>query len=190
MVAVAACVAVAARGPADLAGARQRRWWPRAEAPTPPHLRREYYRLGTFHGKPSGCLMYDLAHALRKNTNELLWLACVALTDQFVHDRITNERYQAAVMELEQHINGSGNLDPSGFGSVLTLKDGTKIRASKTSRIAYEDEPRLMLLREWSLFDSMLCSSYVATKLKTWSDNGLKKLKLLLARMGFPLADC
>ncbi|KAL6906031.1 hypothetical protein ACP4OV_003632 [Aristida adscensionis] len=153
-------------------------------------LRREYYRLGTFHGKPSGCLMYDLAHALRKNTNELLWLACVSLTDQFVHERITNERYQAAVMELEQHINGSGNLDPSGVGSVVTLKDGTKIRAPETSRIAYEDEPRLMLLREWSLFDSMLCSSYVATKLKTWSDNGLKKLKLLLARMGFPLADC
>uniref|UniRef100_A0ACD5Y4Q9 Uncharacterized protein n=1 Tax=Avena sativa TaxID=4498 RepID=A0ACD5Y4Q9_AVESA len=153
-------------------------------------LRREYYRLGTFHGKPSGCLMYELAHALRRNTNELLWLACVSLTDQFVHERITNERYQAAVMELEQHINGSGNLDPSGLGSVVTLKDGTKIRAPESSRIAYEDEPRLMLLREWSLFDSMLCSSYVATKLKTWSDNGLKKLKLLLARMGFPLADC
>ncbi|XP_062204230.1 uncharacterized protein LOC133906368 [Phragmites australis] len=153
-------------------------------------LRRAYYRLGTFHGKPSGCLMYELAHAMRKNTNELLWLACVSLTDQFVHERITNERYQAAVMELEQYINGSGNLDPSGVGSVVTLKDGTKIRAPETSRIAYEDEPRLMLLREWSLFDSMLCSSYVATKLKTWSDNGLKKLKLLLARMGFPLADC
>uniref|UniRef100_A0A0E0RD51 Uncharacterized protein n=1 Tax=Oryza rufipogon TaxID=4529 RepID=A0A0E0RD51_ORYRU len=89
-------------------------------------------------------------------------------------------------MELEQHINGSGNLDPSGVGAVVTLKDGTKIRAPEASRIAYEDEPRLMLLREWSLFDSMLCSSY----LKTWSDNGLKKLKLLLARMGFPLADC
>ncbi|CAD6268746.1 unnamed protein product [Miscanthus lutarioriparius] len=140
-------------------------------------LRREYYRLGSFHGKPSGCLMYDLAHAMRKNTNELLWLACVALTDQFVHDRITNERYQAAVMELEQHINGSGNLDPSGAGSVVTLKDGTKIRAPEASRIAYEDEPRLMLLRG-------------VEPLKTWSDNGLKKLKLLLARMGFPLADC
>jgi cell division control protein 45 len=133
--------------------------------------------------------MYDLAHALRRNTNELLWLACVSLTDQFVHDRITNERYQAAVMELEQHINGSGNFDPSGAGSVVTLKDGTKVRAPETSRIAYEDEPRLMLLREWSLFDSMLCSSYVATRLKTWTDNGLKKLKLLLARMGFALAD-
>ncbi|KAK9280721.1 hypothetical protein L1049_003609 [Liquidambar formosana] len=150
-------------------------------------LKREYYHMGTFHGKPSGCLMYDLSHALRKNTNELLWLACVSLTDQFVHERLTNERYLAGVMELEQHINSSGNLDAI---TSVTLKDGTKIRAPDSSRIAYEDEPRLMLLQEWNLFDSMLCSSYIATKLKTWSDNGMKKLKLLLARMGFALVDC
>ncbi|XP_040999143.1 cell division control protein 45 homolog [Juglans microcarpa x Juglans regia] len=137
-------------------------------------LKREYYYTGTFHGKPSGCLMYDLSHSLRKNRNELLWLACVSLTDQFVHERLTDERYQAGVMELEQHINSSG----------------TKIRAPNVSRIAYEDEPRLMLLQEWTLFDSMLCSLYIATKLKTWSDNGMKKLKLLLARMGFALVDC
>ncbi|KAJ9176592.1 hypothetical protein P3X46_011888 [Hevea brasiliensis] len=150
-------------------------------------LKREYYHMGTFHGKPSGWLMFDLSHSLRKNTNELLWLACVSLTDQFVHERLTDERYQAGVMELEQHINSSGNLEAV---SMVTLKDGTKIRAPESSRIAYEDEPRLMLLREWSLFDSMLCSSYIATKLKTWSDNGMKKLKLLLARMGFALVDC
>lgn len=150
-------------------------------------MKREYYRMGTFHGKPSGCLMYDLSHSLRKNTNELLWLACVSLTDQFVHERLTDERYQAGVMELEQHINSSGNLDAV---TSVTLKDGTKIRAPESARIAYDDEPRLMLLQEWNLFDSMLCSSYIATKLKTWSDNGMKKLKLLLARMGFALVDC
>lgn len=150
-------------------------------------LKKEYYHLGTFHGKPSGCLMYDLSHLLRKNTNELLWLACVSLTDQFVHERLTDERYQAGVMELEQHINSSGNLDTV---TSVTLKDGTRIRAPDCSRIAYEDEPRLMLLQEWNLFDSMLCSSYIATKMKTWSDNGIKKLKLLLARMGFALVDC
>ncbi|XP_030547834.2 cell division control protein 45 homolog [Rhodamnia argentea] len=150
-------------------------------------LKKEYYRMGTFHGKPSGCLMYDLSHSLRKNTNELLWLACVSLTDQFVHERLTDERYLAGVMELEQHINSSGNLDAV---TSVTLKDGTKIRAPDSSRIAYEDEPRLMLLQEWNLFDSMLCSSYIAPKLKTWSDNGMKKLKLLLARMGFALVDC
>ncbi|TYJ27966.1 hypothetical protein E1A91_A07G225600v1 [Gossypium mustelinum] len=150
-------------------------------------LKREYYRMGTFHGKPSGCLMYDLSHCLRKNTNELLWLACVSLTDQFVHERLTDERYEAGVMELQQHINSLGNLD--AVTSVM-LKDGTKVRAPDSSRIAYEEEPRLMLLREWNLFDSMLCSSYIAPKLKTWSDNGMKKLKLLLARMGFALVDC
>ncbi|XP_068660832.1 uncharacterized protein [Aristolochia californica] len=150
-------------------------------------LKTLYYKVGTFHGRPSGYLLYDLAHSLRKNTNELLWLACVSLTDQFVHERLTNERYQDGVMELEQHINSSGNLDAI---TTVTLKDGTKIRAPDSSRIAYEDEPKLMLLREWNLFDSMLCSSYIATKLNTWSDNGLKKLKLLLARMGFPLEQC
>ncbi|XP_010532894.1 PREDICTED: cell division control protein 45 homolog [Tarenaya hassleriana] len=150
-------------------------------------LKRDYYWMGTFHGKPSGCLMFELSHLLRKNTNELLWLACVSLSDQFVHERLTDERYQAGVMELEQHINSSGNIDKV---TSVTLKDGTKIRAPDCSRISYEEEPRLMLLREWTLFDSMLCSSYIATKLKTWSDNGIKKLKLLLARMGFALIDC
>ena len=150
-------------------------------------LKAEYYRLGTYHGRPSGCLMFDTAHALHKNTNELLWLACVSLTDQFVHERLTNERYQAGVMELEQHVNSVGNLE---MITSVTLKDGTKVRVPDVSRISYEDEPRLMLLREWTLFDSMLCSSYVATKLKTWSDNGLKKLKLLLAKMGIALVEC
>ncbi|KAI3450843.1 hypothetical protein Pfo_007508 [Paulownia fortunei] len=150
-------------------------------------LKREYYYMGTFHGKPSGCLMYELSHSLRKNKNELLWLACVALTDQFVHERLTDERYQAGVMELEQHINSSGNLDAVAS---VTLKDGTKVTVPDSSRISYEDEPRLMLLQEWNLFDSMLCSSYIATKLKTWSDNGLKKMQLLLARMGFAREEC
>ncbi|TMW94338.1 hypothetical protein EJD97_010411 [Solanum chilense] len=150
-------------------------------------LKREYYYMGNFHGKPSGCLMYELSHFLRKNTNALLWLACVALTDQFVHERLTDERYQAGVMELEQHINSSGNLDSI---TSVTLKDGTKVTAPNSSRIAYEYEPRLMLLQEWNLFDSMLCSSYIATKMKTWSDTGIKKMQLLLGRMGFAREEC
>lgn len=150
-------------------------------------LQKEYYFMGTFHGKPSGCLMYELCHFHRKNTNALLWLACVALTDQFVHGRLTDERYHAGVMELEQHINSSGNLETV---TSITLKDGTKVSAPDMSRISYEDETRLMLLQEWNLFDSMLCSSYTATKLKTWSDNGIMKMQLLLGRMGFAREEC
>lgn len=56
----------------------------------------------------------------------LFWLAFVALTDQFVHGRLTSERYQAGVMELEQRINSSGNLDAVNS---VTIKDGTKVSA-------------------------------------------------------------
>lgn len=65
--------------------------------------------------------MYEFWHSLRKNTNELLWLACVSLTDQFVHERLTDERYEAGVLELQQHINSLGNLDAV---TSVTLKDG------------------------------------------------------------------
>ncbi|KAG5154223.1 hypothetical protein JHK82_012192 [Glycine max] len=102
-------------------------------------------------------------------------------------ERLSDERYHDGVMELEQHINSSGNLD---MVTSVTLKDGTKIRAPNSLRITYENQPRLMLLQEWSLFDSMMCSSYIATKLKMWSENRIKKLKLLFGTMGFALGDC
>ncbi|KAJ4823531.1 hypothetical protein Tsubulata_034053, partial [Turnera subulata] len=141
--------------------------------------KREYYHMGSFHGKTSGCLMYDLSHSLRKDANnELLWLACVSLTDQFVHQRLTDERYHDGVMELEQHINSS----PRNLKALttVTLKDGTKIQESGIHQDCLE----------WNLFESMLCSSYIAPKLKTWTDKGKKNLMRLLAEMGFAIKDC
>lgn len=133
-------------------------------------LKARYYKVGAFHGKPSGCFMFDLCHSLGKNTNEKLWLACVCRANQFVHGKLTNERYQTGLLEVEQHVNSSGNLEGVAF---VALRDGTKIWAPDYFRIVCEDEPRVLLLREWNLFDSMVSSSYVATKLRTWSENGL-----------------
>ncbi|KAF9687743.1 hypothetical protein SADUNF_Sadunf02G0124700 [Salix dunnii] len=111
--------------------------------------------------------VFDVSHLLRKNTNELFWMTSVLQTDQFVHERLTIKRYQEGVMELEQYINSSWNLE---VVIVVILRYGTKISAPESSKIAYEDEPQLVLLREWNLFDSMLCFSYMATKLKTWNE--------------------
>ncbi|EPS64290.1 hypothetical protein M569_10497 [Genlisea aurea] len=91
----------------DDKGRRKRRRIPDEDENNPmklyKRLRKEYHHhMGTFHGKPSGCLMYgSFSFSPEKNNNELLWLACVALTDQFVHQRLTDERYRAAAMELE-----------------------------------------------------------------------------------------
>ena len=130
--------------------------------------------------------MFGTDHGMYKNTNEFLWVACVSLTGQFFHERITNQRHQARVMELKQHVNSVGNLE---MIISITLKDDTKVRVLDMSRIFYEDEPCLMLLREWTLFYSMLSSSYVFMKLKTWSGSGLKKLKFILDQMGISLVE-
>lgn len=150
-------------------------------------LKAEYYRMGCFHGRPSGCLMFDIAHTLHKNMNELLWLAGVALTDQFVHERLSKERYDSSQSELEEFVALAGNLEGN---TNVTLKDGTRVRAPDVSRIIFKEEPRLMLLREWSLYEAMMCSFYVALKPKTWGDSGLKTMKLLIAKMGISLAEC
>lgn len=119
-------------------------------------LKARYYKVGAFHGKPSGCFMFDLCHSLDKNTNEMLWLACVSLADKFVLEKLANERYQAELTELVQHVNSSGNLEGVAF---VGLRDGTKVQAPDYFRIVCEDEPRLVLLREWNLFDSMVSCS-------------------------------
>lgn len=56
-------------------------------------LKIAYYGPRTYYGRHFGCLMFFMVHALHKSTNELLWLACISLTNQFVHERVTNERY-------------------------------------------------------------------------------------------------
>ncbi|OAE23365.1 hypothetical protein AXG93_1660s1240 [Marchantia polymorpha subsp. ruderalis] len=145
-----------------------------------------YYGKGSFHGIASGYLMHEMSHASHKNNNENLWMACVALTDQFVHERISNERYLSNFMTLEQHIRSAGHLD---VAATATLKDGTKVRVPDVMRIKVDEEPRLMLLREWTLFDSMVNSSYTSTKLKTWTDRGMYSLKLLLANMGIAVTE-
>ncbi|KAJ1977822.1 DNA replication initiation factor cdc45 [Dimargaris verticillata] len=55
--------------------------------------------------------------------------------------------------------------------------------------IAYSEEFKFMLLRHWSLYESMQYSPYLAAKLGIWSERGRRLLRLMLAKMGFSLTD-
>lgn len=46
---------------------------------------------------------------------------------------------------------------------------------------------RFGLLWEWSLYESMLYSPYVAARLQTYTEKGKTALELLLAKLGIPL---
>ena len=55
--------------------------------------------------------------------------------------------------------------------------------------IMNDTDLKLMLLRHWSLFESLNNSNYIVTKLTTWKEPGQKELRRLLATIGVPIEE-
>jgi cell division control protein 45 len=128
--------------------------------------------------------------------NELLWLSAVGLTDQFIHDRIDTATYTADV-ERHHHLVLARNADDASETATTTHVDeatGEMVQVSVTggrtvTRLVVENELRFLLYRHWSLYDAMLHSVYVASRVSTWAERGETRLKQLFASMGIPLAQ-
>ncbi|CAM9496181.1 unnamed protein product [Chrysoparadoxa australica] len=66
-----------------------------------------------------------------------------------------------------------------------------KVPVADEHRIEFRDEEfRFMHHRHWSLYNSMYYSTYVAARLKVWSNEGRNRLEELMAKMGFSLDQC
>ncbi|KAI9814925.1 MAG: hypothetical protein M1826_002130 [Phylliscum demangeonii] len=66
----------------------------------------------------------------------------------------------------------------------------THARSPTDTSIRLSPEPRFLLIRHWSLYDSMLHSPYLSARLHIWTDAGRKRLHKLLAKMGVSLSQC
>lgn len=66
----------------------------------------------------------------------------------------------------------------------------THARSPTDTSIRLSPEPRFLLIRHWSLYDSMLHSPYLSAKLHIWTDSGRRRLHKLLAKMGVSLTQC
>jgi len=53
----------------------------------------------------SALLMYDLAWKMSKDSNDLLWLGIIGVTDQYVHYKTGREKYIEDVMSLQAHVS-------------------------------------------------------------------------------------
>lgn len=149
--------------------------------------RAAYYARGSFYGRASGIIMHDIAYKLNKDRLENylpLWLAVVSMTDQYLHQRLSHEMYTSCVMELATRVSAMSNADQP---MTRSLEDGTVVNAFSERRLQYNEEFRFMLLRHWTLYDSMLHSNYVATALQTWTERGRANLNSLFAHVGISL---
>jgi len=162
---------------------------------------RIYYSGGSFYGSPVAWIAFRLASQLRfGNKGDLLWLACVGLTDAYMHARIDLTGYTALSMELKQSCRKLFRDDSFSRDhivaeelagtSVAPGQKGTHVSLSETGRILTDQDYRFFLLRHTSLLDSMIYSPYVSTRLQLWTSQGMQRLQELLAKMGFPLDEC
>ncbi|KAM0512018.1 hypothetical protein ACHAPE_009262 [Trichoderma viride] len=171
----------------------------------------QYYKMGSSFAEPISSMMYSLASELGRDDNDLLWLAIVGVTSM--------ELYGRSSAGVAAPIRSGGSGKPSGWfgvrgarlrqllrdevrrlnppevanGKTVPENNGiipTTARNPEDTGIRLSPEPKFLLIRHWSLYDSMLHSPYLFSRLKTWSESGIKRLHKLLAKMGVSLAQC
>ncbi|XP_048371066.1 cell division control protein 45 homolog [Sphaerodactylus townsendi] len=135
------------------------------------------YEQYEYHGTSSAMMMFDLAWIMSKDLNDMLWWAIIGLTDQWIHDKITQMKYVTDIGALQRHVSRHNhrNGDEENSLSIDCMK------------IAFEYDLCLALYQHWSLYESLCNTCYTSASLKLWSVQGQKKLQEFFADMGLPL---
>lgn len=162
-----------------------------------------YYNRGTSYAEPVSSILYSLASDMGRDDNDLLWLAIVGITSvelspysqQPSPNQSTNRRILDRADQLQEVLRDEvRRLNPIPEAELQRSQNTgdiipTHARSPTDTSIKLSPEPKFLLIRHWSLYDSMLHSSYLATRLHVWSDNGRKRLHKLLAKMGISLQE-
>lgn len=172
---------------------------------------RDYYRNGTQYSEPISSMVYSLASELGREDNDILWLTIVGVTSMELYGR-SSAGVAVAVKSSESRTT-TGWLGMRGARIRQLLRDEVRrlnppeIQGSRTTpeavgvipttarnpedhSIRLSPEPRLLMVRHWSLYDALLHSPYISSRLKTYSETGLKRLHKFLAKIGISLVQC
>ena len=136
---------------------------------------------GTYYGLAASSIVYYLATALSRTDNDLLWFAILGLTFQYTTSRISRDMYD------RHHALYEGEVKRLNKDVIEGKASSSNARGPDDNSIRIAEELRFMLWRHWNLYDAMMHSGYVASKLGIWREKGRKRLHGLLAKMGYVL---
>jgi cell division control protein 45 len=158
----------------------------RSKLIVPLHRHNRDYYSGSYFSTAAADIMYQLAYQRSNDSNDLLWLAVLGMTDQYLHDSIGQHAYTKRFDRFRSEV-ARFNLIAGEEGHTLYDNDGAaKSVDCEEGRIKPLRDFKFMLYRHWNLYDSMYHSRYVATRLGIWRRAGRQALDTLLALMGFP----
>jgi len=156
-----------------------------------------YYR-GAFYGKGSAAILYELSKQLNKVSREILWWRIIGLTDQVLHQKIDMEDEDGENMSCMKEVQllvpdrlpGQNYVvdeshDEDGTKNLFALNLMTQNR--EIGHIRAEPELKLMLLRHWTLFESIQNSNYMVAKMGLAKEPGQKELSKFLISIGVPI---
>jgi len=141
------------------------------------------YEQFSFTGYSSALTLYDLARKMSKDNNELLWMAIVGVTEQFINSKVDQDTYCEVVHgTLQSHVSrlNAGNREEQAAAGV----------SINCLRISFEEDLNLMLYRHWTVYDSLTHSPATACQFKIWKLKGQSLLHEFLAAIGLPLVQC
>ena len=165
---------------------------------------RTYYNLGTSYSEPVSSLLYSLASELGREDNDLLWLAVIGVTSLELSGHMPSDLHNPSTVrshhqswQVTRHKqiqtlfrDEVRRLNPPSTSASNSPTEYSSKSSPTDSPIRLSPEPHLILLRHWSLYESMLHSPFIASRLHTWNDSGRKRLHKLLAKMGVSLQQC
>lgn len=144
-----------------------------------------YYQQGSSYGSSIAHIMFGIADELAKANNDHLWCAILGITYQLLLELRTETSYGQDFEDLREACLRANPSRETGIfeadGSVSVNRDGL---------IRPEEEFRFMLMRHWTLFNSMFHSRYIATRLNVWREKGKRLLETFIVKMGIPLHQC
>ena len=168
----------------------------------------QYYSTGMSYSEPISSLVYSLASELGREDNDLLWLTTVGVTSLELSGHTSTGLGTPHTLSIDLHnqrhhswrTNRSSRLyallrdevrrlNPPPHDSSPSLSPSTTTSSPSDTSIRLTPDPRFLLLRHWSLYDSMLHSPYLASRLHVWNESGVKRLHKLLAKMGVSLSQ-
>jgi cell division control protein 45 len=151
-------------------------------------------------------MLYSLASELGREDNDLLWLALVGMssTELYGRSKTANSETRQNPWNLSRGDqirdilrDEVRRLNPIPASEIARERDmgesggviPTHARSPTDNSIRLSPEPKFLLIRHWSLYESMLHSPYLSSRLHIWSDAGRRRLHKLLAKMGVSLAE-
>lgn len=157
-------------------------------------------------------MIYSLASELGREDNDLLWLAIIGVSSLELSGRtmtgvgISNtsdsggsagwggqrgEHIRQILRDEVHRLNPPDPLEQNrDIRGEIHGVIPTTARSPTDTSIRLSPEPRFLLVRHWSLYESMLHSPYLAPRLHVWTENGRKRLHKLFAKMGISLTQC